>query len=222
MDKRFAVGKKMSRNIYRYVVRYDAGTAPNPHHGWCTLAICKPQIRKQAQPGDWVMGFRSRNLGGIKCDIGHVLYAMQVEESLSFFEYWNDPRFRNRRPSRNNPWPDNIYKPVIDAYGNDSLEWVKNHVHCKEARAKDTGGRKVLVANKYWYFGKRSSDSRYRLPHDLLRLAATTQGHVVHKGREKNDLSALEHWLAQFPQGMLGAPSMDMDFVPGTSCSRCA
>ena len=31
-----------------------------PLWGSCTLAICKPQIRRVAQPGDWVAGFGAK------------------------------------------------------------------------------------------------------------------------------------------------------------------
>ena len=45
----------MSR-VYMYVVDRDFGFAPNPFHGVCTLATCKPAIRKGARVGDWVIG----------------------------------------------------------------------------------------------------------------------------------------------------------------------
>ena len=83
--------------IYRYIVRSDRGTAPNPYGGFCTLAICKPAIRRTARPDDWIIGFRSR-----RSDLaaGSVVYVAQVAESLSFAEYWHDSRFRARRPDR--------------------------------------------------------------------------------------------------------------------------
>ena len=40
--------------IHSYVVRYDSGFAPNPFYGYCTLATCKPNIRRSADIGDWV------------------------------------------------------------------------------------------------------------------------------------------------------------------------
>lgn len=49
--------------LYRYVMTYDTGLAPNPYHGYCTLALCKPQIRRTAQVGDWIMGFGSVSAG---------------------------------------------------------------------------------------------------------------------------------------------------------------
>lgn len=33
--------------LYSYVVAHDFGFAPNPFDGLCTLATCKPDIRKR-------------------------------------------------------------------------------------------------------------------------------------------------------------------------------
>src|SRR5712671_5339411 len=41
-----AVGKTASMRLYSYVVARDFGFAPNPFFGVCTLATCKPDIRK--------------------------------------------------------------------------------------------------------------------------------------------------------------------------------
>ena len=35
--------------LFSYVIEHDLGFAPNPFHGVCTLACCKPQIRKIAK-----------------------------------------------------------------------------------------------------------------------------------------------------------------------------
>lgn len=41
-----------SSNLYAYAITRDLGFAPNPFHGFCTLATCKPGIRKTAKVGD--------------------------------------------------------------------------------------------------------------------------------------------------------------------------
>jgi hypothetical protein len=48
----------MSENmtLYSYVVAHDFGFAPNPFDGLCTLATCKPDIRKKAAVGDYIVG----------------------------------------------------------------------------------------------------------------------------------------------------------------------
>jgi hypothetical protein len=42
--------------LYCYIVTHDTGFSPNPFHGYCTLACCKPTIRRTAKEGDWVVG----------------------------------------------------------------------------------------------------------------------------------------------------------------------
>ena len=80
--------------VYSYVVTHDYGFAPNPHGGYCTLACCKPRIRSSAGVGDLIVGTGSRQRG--RGD--RLVYAMRVSEAMSFTEYWDDPRFRYKRP----------------------------------------------------------------------------------------------------------------------------
>ncbi|MEW6499812.1 MAG: hypothetical protein AB1589_46215, partial [Cyanobacteriota bacterium] len=74
----------MSR-IYIYAIVRDFGFAPNPFHGYCTLATCKPKIRNPAKVGDWVIG-----MGGSKRlkATGRCIYAMCITEKITFNEYW--------------------------------------------------------------------------------------------------------------------------------------
>ena len=60
--------------IYSYKLSRDYGFAPNPFHGICTLATCKPQIRKGAQVGDLIIGCGSKEL---KMQ-GKIIFAMRV------------------------------------------------------------------------------------------------------------------------------------------------
>ena len=46
------------RSIYSYVLRIDDGAAPNPFWEICTLTICKPVIRRNAEY--WRLGHRNR------------------------------------------------------------------------------------------------------------------------------------------------------------------
>ncbi|MFC0668681.1 hypothetical protein ACFSKY_14665 [Azotobacter chroococcum] len=96
--------------LYSYVVARDFGFAPNPFFGFCTLATCKPKIRKHASVGDWVVGTGAKSTYDYK---GRLIYAMQVSEVLSFDEYWNDARFILKRPNLKGSlkvmYGDNIY-----------------------------------------------------------------------------------------------------------------
>ena len=95
--------------LHSYVVARDYGFAPNPFFGVCTLATCKPIIRSVAAIGDWVMGTGSKQWNREH----HVVYAMRVTESMTFEQYWNDPRFQKKKPnlrgSKKQAFGDNIY-----------------------------------------------------------------------------------------------------------------
>ena len=49
--------------VMGYKLRHDTGFAPNPFHGFLTLATCKPAIRRCRAKGDWVAGFASKETG---------------------------------------------------------------------------------------------------------------------------------------------------------------
>ena len=141
--------------LYTYVLRCDTGFAPNPFFGACTLATCKPRIRKRAVAGDWVAGFGSRKDGRE----GLLVYAMRVEEVLSFDAYWADPRFASKKPnlngSRKQRAGDNVYHRGSDG------AWVQEEsLHsrsgCRPDLAhlnRDTSVPRVLVSTSFAYFG---------------------------------------------------------------------
>jgi putative DNA base modification enzyme with NMAD domain len=95
--------------LFSYVVARDYGFAPNPFFGTCTLATCKPNIRKAAQVGDWVIGTGSAS----RKRSGTLVFAMQVSTAMTFNEYWDDERFRRKKPnlsgSKKQAFGDNIY-----------------------------------------------------------------------------------------------------------------
>src|SRR5689334_11378710 len=95
--------------VFSYVIKSDNGFAPNRFWGCCTLATCKPQIRKRAKAGDWIVGTGSvSNVGNDR-----IIYAMRVDEVLPLDGYNADRRFRKKRPriagSARQQVGDNIY-----------------------------------------------------------------------------------------------------------------
>lgn len=180
----------MTERIYRYVVRVDSGAAPNPFGEWCSLAICKPNIRRTAQVGDWIVGQRSRLSD-------RVIYVMQVEECLSFAAFWNDPRFRAKRPDRCIS-SDNIYRK--DESG--ALIQVPNRVHQPRDMERDLRGARALVSRRYWYFGDQSP----RIPADLAHLLHEGRAYSLPANRRETDVERLVTWLSEWTCGIHGDP----------------
>ena len=147
----------MPRSLFSYIVRYDSGFAPNPFHGHCTLATCKPLIRKRAQINDWLVGTGS-NARTIRRG-GYLVYAMRVTEILSTEDYWIDPRFEDKKPDLYRNWiaasGDNIYELL------DTGQWRQlgsYHSHRdgspNEAHiARDLGVQRILISDDFVYFG---------------------------------------------------------------------
>lgn len=143
--------------LYTYAITRDFGFAPNPFHGFCTLATCKPRVRKAADIGDWVMGIGGSGLSLAK---KKCIFLMKVSEKKSFQEYWNEARYSLKRPSRNGSrvqmLGDNIYHHDMDG------ELVQEDSHHSnpdgspnfENLDRDTGRcDQVLISDFFFYFG---------------------------------------------------------------------
>lgn len=140
--------------IRAYIVEHDIGFAPNPFHGVCTLATCKPEIRWHTAVGDWVVGVGSV-ADGIR---GRMVFAMQVEETLSFDQYWNDKRFQMKKPnfsgSLKQAQGDNVYHQ-------ENGVWVQErsrHTHTDpemtaKHKQRDTKRNRVLISKRFVYYG---------------------------------------------------------------------
>jgi len=142
--------------LYTYVVARDYGFAPNPFFGVCTLATCKPNIRRRAQVSDWIVGTGSKR----HALDGKLVYAMKVAEVLTYDQYWNDRRFHRKRPnlrgSLKQAYGDNIY------YHNPKNgKWVQANSHHShpdgtpnQANIRhDTQSPRVLVGTEFAYWG---------------------------------------------------------------------
>lgn len=194
--------------LYSYVVVRDYGFAPNPFHGICTLANCKPKIREAANRGDWIIGTGSKTRG----HQGKLVFVMCVSKILTFNEYWDDPRFRKKRPnlhgSKKQAYGDNIY------YKDEcTKQWHQANSHHSYPDGspnqnnieRDTYADRVLVGVEYAYWGGSGPDI-----HEDFR---DYQGYDVcaarhHKCRFPDTLvSEFVNWLHSLDQhGYIGAP----------------
>lgn len=162
--------------LYSYVIPRDYGFAPNPYFNYCTLATCKPRIRKSAQIGDWVSAYGSAS-GPLRRKL---VMLMRVGETLTFDEYWSDKRFQSKRPVFNKGmiymYGDNIYHHV-------GKHWVQESSHHSMEDGsvnyanlnRDTQTDRVLIATEYYYFGNNAID----IPQKFDKLIGRGRNHTV-------------------------------------------
>lgn len=154
--------------LYSYVVARDYGFAPNPFYGFCTLATCKPVIRRMTDIGDWVIGTGAAGNGLT----GHLVFAMKVTEAITFDEYFTESRFQAKKPdltgSRKQAFGDNIY------FRDDDGQWqqLDSHHALPDGSpnpnnvANDTQTNRVLVSNHFSYFGAAALEIPDRVRRD--------------------------------------------------------
>lgn len=191
--------------LFSYVVRYDIGFAPNPFYGWCTLATCKQDIRARAGVGDWVVGTGSASAG-----LGdRLVYAMRVDETLTFDEYWADPRFSHKRPnlrgSLKQQYGDNIYHHDVDSnwIQEDSRHSQEDGTPNEGHVARDTKANAVLVSEKFVYFGGTGPviPAHLRRDHDLVHGKPAYRVNFP-----RAFVAATVEWIDGLGSGVLGAP----------------
>lgn len=142
--------------LFSYVVARDYGFAPNPFHGVCTLATCKPKIRQHAAIGDWIAGIAA--LGDKRKPT--LVYVMQVDSALTFEEYWALPEFQSKKPSRTGSVKqalgDNIYSRASDA---STWQQIDSHHSFADGSpnprniANDTQTNRILIGRRFAYWG---------------------------------------------------------------------
>ncbi|MCY4281071.1 MAG: hypothetical protein OXC59_10255 [Acidimicrobiaceae bacterium] len=190
--------------LYVYIVRHDIGFAPNPFYGFCTLATCKSGIRGHASVGDWIAGIGSK----MKGQQGKLVFAMRVEETLCYEQYWCDSRFQQKKPNRvgslKQRYGDNIYHRCLDGKSwiqEDSRHSLEdgspNMAHVK----RDTAASRVLLSETFVYYGCRAVEIpdefrdwdgqdicecgrnyRYNFPEDLRKAFTTWLRGQAHLG----------------------------------------
>ena len=194
--------------LFSYVVRYDFGFAPNPFEGYCTIATCKPQIRRAANVGDYILGTGSAQ----KSLAGRLVYAMRVDERIGFDTYWSDPRFARKIPTDRGAvkraYGDNIYHR--DAHG----EWIqadsRHSFDNGEANpghiVVDTSTDVVLVSQNFVYFGGAGPEIPETLRQDPgLDVVHDSRGH---RCRFRDDIvQATVAWIETLGTGVQGRPA---------------
>lgn len=197
--------------VYSYMIDHDFGLAPNPFGKYCTIAVCKPSIRKSKNlnVSDWIIGTGSKALEkstGFDC-VTKLIFAIQVSEIISLNSYWRDQRFQYKKPEMNGTlstmFGDNFY------YLDENEKWIQidcahrnvDSIYNEEHIRKDTSGQNALVAENFYYFG----DNAQQIPEELLAICHTTQGVKIVKPEELA-IQFLDWLRNNYAIGMHGLP----------------
>jgi len=203
--------------LYSYIVKHDTGFAPNPFHGYCTLACCKPRIRRKAEKGDWVVGLMPKSAGN------KVAYLMRVDDIVpSFRDYWFAARFKAKKPSYTGGLQkqcgDNIYEPKTPGTYR-QLRSMHSHDDGSEHtgnKAHDLSGKRILVSETFAYFGSNPKP----LPSDLQSLIVG-RGHRSRFSDETK--AAFLRFAGTVGFGVHAAPRQwrdgDDSWTKGTGCT---
>jgi hypothetical protein len=180
--------------LYTYKMVVDQGAAPNPFHGSCTLAICKPAIRRTARPGDWIAGIGSKNLAYPN----RLIYAMQVEQSLPIGDYYR--LYPEKRPD----WNSGIYEQQagdnIYDLANPRKPRLLKSVHTSKDIVRDLSGLNVLVSKSFHYFGDQAPE----IPEGLAFLTEVERGH--RNSFSSSQVKYFLDWIGEYPSGINGSP----------------
>lgn len=199
-------GTNADMRLYSYVIEHDLGFAPNPFYQRCTLAACKPPIRKSAEIGDYVIGTGAAKPGLA----GYLSYWMRVDEILAFDQYWSDPRYLRKRPfmrgARMQRYGDNIYHrdPETGEFiQEDSFHSRPDGVCNDENLNTDTGlTDRVLISADYAYWGGTGP----KIPTVLADFVKSGPGYKCRFAADRVD--AFLTWLGSMPErGYIGEPA---------------
>lgn len=193
---------------YSYVIRRDFGFAPNPFGRHCTLATCKPFIRKNSEIGDWVFGISPK----LKGTGNKLILAMKVTKKISYNEYWSSIDFQYKKPVLNGSlkqmYGDNIYH--ID----DNNNWFQANSHHSnengetnfENLKRDTKSNSVLISEHFYYFGKSCIDFPFNLNTKF------SIGIGFKKVEDKYALRVIEWLDKNFEKGLIDVPKLFTNF----------
>ena len=191
-----------------YIITVDAGFSPNPFGRYCTLACCKPTIRRKAEVGDIIVATASARFP----KPGHLVCAMKVKSVLPYQEYWRSPKFAPRKPSQKTAISrrgDNIWRCEKGRW-----KVVANAFHDESQRDRDTSGENVLIATEFYYFGRAAVS----VPTRFRSLLATTQGHK--NTFDSNSIIRFWNWVeSKAPKrGRIADP---FDFTDAACVAQC-
>lgn len=180
---------KNSIKLFSYKMTDDVGFAPNPFHGFMTLACCKPGIRETKDAGNWIAGFTSKCLNGDTVGEERLIFLMKVNCKITYDEYWNNLKYKVKKPvlkSRDKKFRfgDNIYQP--DLRSPDGYVQIQNCCHTTiQKKEEDLKSKQLLISRDFYYFGgkplKLNSSIRPNVP-----IRSTCYGYLTEYHESKH------------------------------------
>jgi hypothetical protein len=184
----------------------------------CSLAICKPGIRRVAVKDDWVAGLGSKRSPSGDLSL-HLVYAMHVEDVLTLKEY--DQHAPTEWPHK---IPDVTSPDLWERLGDCIYDFSEGaplqrpSVHGLINVETDLNGENVLISHDFYYLGR----SAIKLPDDLHGICHQSQEH-------RSDSNApyfkkFVSWLRGLPFApgqMHGWPDFTVDWGAISSCGGC-
>ena len=184
-----------TRRTYLYKLTSDRGGAPcatEPLPGepsLLTLAICKPAIRRTAQPGDRILGITSYALAQTDgYPLGAVIYAAIVREGIEARDYFAPASPFTERPDCIYEFHQQLGRAAHR--GLSALHQDERHQLRDLGRYPFYKNGRVLMCEEFRYFGAAAVVIPARL--GLLTAAAETlgQGHRVFLERDAESQEA--------------------------------
>jgi hypothetical protein len=189
-----------SPRLYVYKLTTDNGGAPCIKRGLLSLAICKPNIRRTAQRGDWIFGFGGRDLGK------RLIYIARVTKRLESGSYYMDDAYKGR--------DDRIYRCEDGEFV--LRRGAKYHGDASQLE-HDLGvppryvRAVALLSDDFMYWGKKgATDYQEHFPRVAALLDRLTQGHRVNLSEaERTEFVGLQRsqWQAHPHTKVLGPPT---------------
>jgi hypothetical protein len=121
--------------------------------------------------GDWIVGLSPKASGN------RLVYAMKIEEKLTFGQYWNDARFQAKKCTQDSAIGragDNTYEPLPDGTMKQHQSW-HNHPGISDAECgrhlhDDLSGRFVLASKTFVYFGREARPLPFDVAESVLPI----------------------------------------------------
>jgi hypothetical protein len=208
--------------IYVYKLVSDVGAAPCVEDGLLSLAICKPMIRRAAEPGDLIFGFAGRSMcADAPVPADALLYVARIDEKLPGDVYFADERFAARR--------DCVYRRTGDRF--EQRPGALHHTR-PENLVHDLGEHPgypkawVLLSRDFRYFGSRGTDD-YKSAFPLVAgvVERLGRGHRVnHEPALRRELLELKEAVwRDVRESVVGRPCMSpvspVESAGGRSCT---